>query len=91
MTGGQQRLLEERDRLDELHCSYDGDAKLIESELNQPVERVMADIGIQYQSVARGDLDLMLMAWLPGTHRDYWGKVRNQVLDLGPMYSGRLG
>ena len=66
-------------------------AKLIESELNQPVERVMADIGIQYQSVARGDLDLMLMAWLPGTHRDYWGKVRDQVLDLGPMYSGRLG
>ena len=66
-------------------------AQLIESELKQPVERVMADIGIQYQSVARGDLDLMLMAWLPGTHRDYWGKVRDQVLDLGPMYSGRLG
>ena len=66
-------------------------AKLIESELNQPVERVMADIGIQYQSVARGDLDLMLMAWLPGTHRDYWSKVRDRVLDLGPMYSGQLG
>ena len=66
-------------------------AQLIESELNQPVERVMADIGIQYQSVARGDLDLMLMAWLPGTHRDYWSKVRDRVLDLGPMYSGRLG
>ena len=65
--------------------------QLIESELNQPVERVMADIGIQYQSVARGDLDLMLMAWLPGTHRDYWNKVRDRVLDLGPMYSGRLG
>jgi glycine betaine/proline transport system substrate-binding protein len=65
--------------------------QLIESELNQPVERVMADIGIQYQSVARGDLDLMLMAWLPGTHRDYWSKVRDRVLDLGPMYSGRLG
>ena len=66
-------------------------AQLIEYELKQPVERVMADIGIQYPSVARGDLDLMLMAWLPGTHRDYWGKVRDQVLDLGPMYSGRLG
>ena len=58
-------------------------AQLIESELKQPVERVMADIGIQYQSVARGDLDLMLMAWLPGTHRDYWGKVRDQVLISG--------
>ena len=64
---------------------------LIERHFDVPVEPVMADIGIQYQSVARGDLDLMLMAWLPGTHRDYWGKVRDQVLDLGPMYSGRLG
>ena len=39
-------------------------AQLIQSRLNVPVERVMADIGIQYESVARGDLDLMLMAWL---------------------------
>ena len=66
-------------------------AELIRSRLNVPVERVMADIGIQYESVARGDLDLMLMAWLPGTHRDYWSRVRDRVLDLGPMYSGRLG
>ena len=66
-------------------------ATLIESQLNVPVERVMADIGIQYESVARGDLDLMLMAWLPGTHRDYWARVRDRVLDLGPMYTGKLG
>ncbi len=31
MTVDQQRLLEKRDRLEELHHSYDGDAKLIES------------------------------------------------------------
>jgi len=31
LTGDQQRLLEERDRLDELPRSYDGDAKLNES------------------------------------------------------------
>ena len=31
LTGDQQRLLEERDRLDELHRSYDGDARLNES------------------------------------------------------------
>jgi len=65
--------------------------QLIETELGWPVERVLADIGIQYASVARGDLDLMLMAWLPLTHRDYWKRVRDRVLDLGPMYSGRLG
>ena len=66
-------------------------AELIRSGLKQPVERVMADIGIQYQSVARGDLDLMMMAWLPATHRDYWARVRDQVIDLGPIYSGTLG
>ncbi|WP_392350707.1 glycine betaine ABC transporter substrate-binding protein [Parasynechococcus sp.] len=66
-------------------------AAVIEQELKRPVERVMADIGIQYQSVARGDLDLMLMAWLPLTHREYWTDVRDRVQDYGPMYSGRLG
>lgn len=66
-------------------------ASLIQQRLNVPVERVMADIGIQYQSLTRGDLDLMLMAWLPRTHREYWVKVRDKVTDLGPMYSGKLG
>ena len=66
-------------------------ASLIQSQLDVPVERVMADIGIQFASLARGDLDLMLMAWLPGTHRNYWNQVRDRVLDLGPMYTGRLG
>ena len=65
--------------------------RLIEEHLDWPVERVLADIGIQYASVARGDLDLMLMAWLPLTHKDYWTRVRDRVLDLGPMYSGQLG
>ncbi|KZR75298.1 glycine betaine ABC transporter substrate-binding protein [Prochlorococcus marinus] len=65
--------------------------KLIESHYEQPVERVMADIGIQYDSVARGNLDLMLMAWLPKTHDKYWQKVSDRVVDLGMMYSGRIG
>ncbi len=65
--------------------------RLIEDHLGHEVERVMADIGIQYQGVAQGNLDLMLMAWLPTTHRSYWRRVRNRVVDLGPIYSGRLG
>ena len=65
--------------------------RVIQQAYNLPVERVMADIGIQYASVARGDLDLMLMAWLPLTHKDYWTRVRDRVLDFGSMYSGRLG
>ena len=65
--------------------------KVIQQAYNIEVERVLADIGIQYASVARGDLDMMLMAWLPLTHRDYWQRVRDRVLDFGSMYSGRLG
>ena len=65
--------------------------ELIETHYNKTVDLVMADIGIQYEAVARGDLDLMLMAWLPKTHKDYWSSVWDRVNDLGPMYSGRLG
>ena len=65
--------------------------QVIQQAYDIKVERVLADIGIQYASVARGDLDMMLMAWLPLTHRDYWTRVRDRVVDFGSMYSGRLG
>lgn len=56
------------------------------------VEMVMADIGLQYQGVASGDIDIMMMAWLPVTHRPYWERVRDKVINLGPLFSGaRLG
>ena len=44
--------------------------RLVERHFDIAVERTMADIGIQYQGVAGGDLDLMMMAWLPVTHRN---------------------
>ena len=65
--------------------------RVIQQAYDVSVERVLADIGIQYASIARGDLDLMLMAWLPLTHRDYYRRVRDRVVDFGSMYSGRLG
>lgn len=66
--------------------------RILEERLGYEVELVMADIGIQYQGVANGDLDLMLMAWLPVTHRNYWRRVVDDVINLGPIYTGaRLG
>lgn len=66
--------------------------RLLQDRLGYHVELVMSDIGIQYQGVAKGDLDVMLMAWLPTTHRNYWKKVSDKVLDLGPLYiNARLG
>ncbi len=66
--------------------------QLLEKRLGYKVELVMADIGIQYNGVAKGDLDVMLMSWLPTTHKAYWEKVSGQVEDLGILYdNARLG
>jgi glycine betaine/proline transport system substrate-binding protein len=67
-------------------------ARIIETRLDQPVKLVLLDIGIQYQGLANGDIDAMLMAWLPLTHKPYMDKVGDQVVDLGPLYTrARLG
>lgn len=61
---------------------------LIEDRTDHKVKLQMAAIGVQYQGVANGDLDAMMMAWLPDTHADYWKKFKDQVVDLGPLYEG---
>jgi glycine betaine/proline transport system substrate-binding protein len=67
-------------------------ARILETRLDQPVKLVLLDIGIQYQGLANGDIDAMLMAWLPLTHKPYMDKVGNQVVNLGPIYTrARLG
>ena len=66
--------------------------QVIEQKSDYTVDLKMSAIGVQYQGVANGDLDGMLMAWLPDTHADYWAKFKDQVVDLGPLYKGaKLG
>lgn len=66
--------------------------KILEDRLGYKVKLTMADIGIQYNGLAKGDLDVMLMAWLPLTHKDYWEKASNKVVNLGVLYTrARLG
>jgi glycine betaine/proline transport system substrate-binding protein len=67
-------------------------AKLIKDELGQEVELVQSDVAPLYQGVSRGDLDAMMMAWLPQTHADYYKRVKNRVETLGTVYDGaKLG
>lgn len=67
-------------------------AKLIEDELDQEVELVQTDVAPLYQGVSRGDLDAMMMAWLPQTHADYFARVEDDVETLGTVYEGaKLG
>lgn len=66
--------------------------RVLEERMGYQVKTVMADIGIQYQGVSSGDLDVMLMAWLPVTHQNYWKEVSGDVVNLGPIYTrARLG
>lgn len=67
-------------------------AKLIKDELGKEVELVQTDVAPLYQGVARGDVDAMMMAWLPQTHSDYYAKVKDKVETLGTVYEGaKLG
>ena len=66
--------------------------KILEDRMGYKVQLTMADIGIQYQGIATGKLDAMLMSWQPLTHKPYLDKVRQDVVDLGPMYTrAKLG
>lgn len=67
-------------------------AKLMTDKLGQQVELVQTDVAPLYQGVSRGDIDAMMMAWLPATHADYYDKVKNRVETLGTVYDGaKLG
>nr|WP_051079016.1 glycine betaine ABC transporter substrate-binding protein [Caballeronia zhejiangensis] len=61
---------------------------VLETKLQQPVTLTTADLGIQFQGIARGDVDLMLGAWLPVTHAAYYARFKNDMEDLGVIYSG---
>lgn len=63
----------------------------LQDQLKQPVKMVQADIGIQFQALANGNIDLIPMVWLPNTHKGYWDKYKDQLEDLGVLYQGRIG
>lgn len=67
-------------------------ARIIEQRLGRETELIQTDIAPQYQGLASGDIDVMLMAWLPETHKDYLDKVGSDVVNLGILYGyARLG
>lgn len=65
---------------------------VIEERLGYKVEVIPVAAAAMWQSVASGEADAMTTAWLPVTHADYLGKVKNDVVDLGPNFKGaKLG
>src|SRR5699024_23074 len=44
------------------------------------------DIGIWFAGIAGGSLDVSFNGWLETSHRDYWKRYKDQMLDLGVVY-----
>jgi len=56
------------------------------------VEIIPVSAAAMWQSVAEGYVDVIVGAWLPETHRNYWRKVKGKVEDLGVnMHGTQLG
>lgn len=65
---------------------------VIEEKLGRPCEILPVSVAVKYQSLALGEADATVCAWLPNTQKTYWEKVRDTVEDLGPIVGGaRLG
>lgn len=66
--------------------------EVIRQKLGYDVKLLPVAAGIMWQGVATGKLDMMVSAWLPVTHGEYWEKNKDKVVDYGPNYSGaRIG
>jgi glycine betaine/proline transport system substrate-binding protein len=66
--------------------------QVLEERVGEDVKLTQTGIAPQYQGVAQGDIDVMLMSWLPETHSDYMDKRGDQVVSLGILYDhARLG
>lgn len=50
------------------------------------------DVAIVFESVANGDADATVAAWLPLTHKEFYEKHQDDMVDLGPNLMGtRIG
>jgi glycine betaine/proline transport system substrate-binding protein len=65
---------------------------VLEDKMGYRVKTIMADPAPLFTSLAKGDNDAFLDAWLPVTHGDYMEKYGDRVKDLGYNYQGaRIG
>ncbi len=60
----------------------------IEDRLNYECELLSVTAISMWESVAAGDQDAMLGAWLPSLQQEYLGQVEDQVVNLGPNLVG---
>ena len=61
-------------------------AEIIKQKLGYDVKLQSLAAGIMWQAVATDKLDMMLSAWLPGTHSEFYTKYKDQVVNYGPNF-----
>lgn len=66
-------------------------ARVLRESMGQDVELTLADIEAQFRTLAKGDIDVMLMSWEPGLHASYLRQYGGSLTDLGPLYDGTIG
>jgi len=52
------------------------------------VETPVLQAGAMFEGLARGDIDAIVCAWLPKTHKSYWEKRSDKLVDLGANFNG---
>lgn len=52
------------------------------------VKTMSVTTGLLYAGLAQGDVDAMVCAWLPTTHKVYYAKTRDRVVNLGANMTG---
>lgn len=62
-------------------------AKVVLQDKGYDVKITPIEPGPIYASLAKGDADLFLDAWLPHTHEDYWEKYGEQLVKVGESFS----
>ncbi|MFP4521832.1 MAG: glycine betaine ABC transporter substrate-binding protein [Fibrobacterota bacterium] len=62
-------------------------AKAALTEMGYDVQITPLEPGPIYASLAKGDADLFMDAWLPNTHGDYWEKYGSKIDKLGESFS----
>ena len=61
-------------------------------EMGYEVKTTPLDNAIMWESVAKGEVDGMVAAWLPSTHQAQYEQYKDQVENLGPNLEGaKLG
>lgn len=61
---------------------------VMEDKMGYTVNITMADVAPVFTSVANGDYDVFMDAWLPVTHESYMKEYGDKLLDLGTSFQG---